>query len=142
MSLKPQAVCPVPQETARVARAAYPKGNLYMQMRDVLGSIYTDEDFVDLFPKEGQPAEAPWRLALITAMQFLENLSDRQAADAVRGRIDWKYLLGLELTDPGFDASVLCEFRLRLVQAGAEQLLLDTLLALCKERGWLKARER
>ena len=63
MSLKPQAVCPVPQETARVARAAYPKGNLYMQMRDVLGSIYTDEDFVDLFPKEGQPAEAPWRLA-------------------------------------------------------------------------------
>ena len=63
MSLKPQAVCPVPQETARVARAAYPKGNLYMQMRDVLGSIYTDEDFADLFPKEGQPAEAAWRLA-------------------------------------------------------------------------------
>lgn len=114
MSLKPQAVCPVPQETARVARAAYPKGNLYMQMRDVLGSIYTDEDFVDLFPKEGQPAEAPWRLALITMLQFLENLSDRQAADAVRGRIDWKYLLGLELTDAGFDASVLSEFRSRL----------------------------
>src|SRR6266478_4875 len=63
MSRKPQAVCPVPQETARVARAAYPKGNIYMQMRDVLGSIYTDEDFADLFPKEGQPAEAPWRLA-------------------------------------------------------------------------------
>jgi transposase len=91
MSLKRQAVCPVPQETARVARAAYPKGNLYMQMRDVLGSIYTDEDFADLFPKEGPPAEAPWRLALITVMQFLENLSDRQAADAVRGRIEWKY---------------------------------------------------
>ena len=114
MSLKSQAICPVPQETARVARAAYPKGTLYMQMRDVLGSIYTDEDFAALFPKEGQPAQSPWRLALITVMQFVENLSDRQAADAVRGRLDWKYLLGLELTDPGFDASVLSEFRARL----------------------------
>ena len=119
MSLKPQPVCPVPQETARVARAAYPKGNLYMQMRDVLGSIFTDEDFADLFPKEGQPAEAAWRLALITVLQFLEHLSDRQAADAVRGRIDWKYLLGLELTDAGFDASVLSEFRSRLVAGHA-----------------------
>ncbi|GHO47430.1 hypothetical protein KSX_56760 [Ktedonospora formicarum] len=90
MSLKPQPIEPVPQETARVARAAYPKGNLYMQMRDVLGSVYTNEDFADLFPKEGQPAEAPWRLALVTIMQFVENLSDRQAADAVRGRIDWR----------------------------------------------------
>jgi len=91
MSLKPQAICPVPQETARVARTVFSKGNLSMQMRDVLGSIYTDEDFVDLFPKEGQPAQAPWRLALVTVMQFVENLSDRQAADAVRARIDWKY---------------------------------------------------
>ena len=93
-----------------------------MQMREVLGSIYTDEDFADLFPKEGQPALAPWRLALITVMQFVENLSDRQAADAVRGKIDWKYLLSLELTDPGFDASVLSEFRARLVEQQAEHL--------------------
>jgi transposase len=77
MSLKAQAVCPVPKETARIARAAYSKGNLYMQMRDVLGSIYTDEDFADLFPREGQPAQVPWRLALVTVMQFVENLSDR-----------------------------------------------------------------
>jgi transposase len=116
MSLKPQPVCPVPQETARVARAAYPKGNVSMHMRDVLGSMYTDEDFADLFPKEGQPAEAPWRLAVVTVLQFLEHLSDRQAADAVRGRIDWKYLLGRDLTDPGFDASVLSEFRSRLIE--------------------------
>lgn len=142
MSLKPQTVCPVPQETARIARAAYPKGNLYMQMRDVLGSIYTDEDFVDLFPKEGQPAEAPWRLALITVLQFLEHLSDRQAVDAVRGRIDWKYLLGLELTDAGFDASVLCEFRARLVEQHAEQLLLEKMLTVFQQKGWLKARGR
>src|SRR5215470_16668835 len=142
MSLKPQAVCPVPQETARIARAAYPKGNLYMQMRDVLGSIYTDEDFVDLFPKEGQPAEAPWRLALITVLQFLENLSDRQAADAVRGRIDWKYALGLELADTGFDASVLSEFRGRLVEAGLEYELLNRQLAVLQKRGYLKGRGR
>jgi transposase len=142
MSLKVQAICPVPQETARVARAAYPKGNLYMQMRDVLGSIYTDKDFADLFPKEGQPAEAPWRLALITVLQFVENLSDRQAAEAVRGRIDWKYLLGLELTDAGFDASVLSEFRARLVAQQAEQRLLEKLLTLFRQKGWLKARGR
>ncbi len=142
MSLKAHAICPVPQETIRVARAAYPKGNLYMQMRDVLGTIYTDEDFADLFPKEGQPAEAPWRLALITVMQFLENLSDRQAADSVRGRIDWKYLLGLELTDAGFDASILSEFRARLVENHAEQLLLEKMLTVFQQKGWLKARGR
>ena len=70
----------------------------------------------------------------------MEELPDRQAADAVRGRIDWKYLLGLELTDPGFDASVLCEFRARLVEGEAEDLLLDALLTLFQEQGWLKSR--
>jgi transposase len=113
-----------------------------MQMRDVLGCIYTDEDFADLFSKEGQPAEAPWRLALVTIMQYVKNLSDRQAADAVRGRIDWKYLLGLELTDAGFDASVLSEFRLRLVEQHAEHLLLEKMLTLFGQKGWLKARGR
>ncbi len=142
MSLKSQAICPVPQETARVARAAYPKGNLYMQMRDVLGSIYTDEDFTNVFPREGQPAEAPWRLALVTVMQFVENLPDRQAADAVRGRIDWKYLLGLDLTNAGFDASVLSEFRARLIENHAEELLLSKMLTLFGQKGWLKARGR
>jgi transposase len=142
MSLKTQAICPVPEETARVARAAYPKGNIYMQMHDVLGSIYTDEDFVNLFPKEGQPALAPWRLALITVLQFVENLSDQRAADAVRGRIDWKYLLSLDLTDSGFDASVLSEFRTRLVAQHAEGLLLEKMLTLFRQKGWLKARGR
>lgn len=142
MSLKPQSICPVPQETARVARAAYPKGNIYMQMLDVLGSIYTDEDFIDLFPKEGQPAETAWRLAVVTVLQFVENLSDRQAAEAVRGRIDWKYLLGLDLTDPGFDASVLSEFRARLVEGHAEERLLEKMLTLFGQKGWLKARGR
>ena len=98
--------------------------------------------FADLFPKRGQPGLPPWRLALVTVLQFAEDLADRQAADAVRGRIDWKYLLGLELTDPGFDHSVLCEFRSRLVAGGAEQRLLDALLEACQARGLIKARGR
>jgi hypothetical protein len=111
MSLKLYPIGPVPEETARIARAAYPRGNIYLQLRDEFGTIYEDEDFVNLYPQRGQPAEAPWRLALVSVMQFREGLSDRQAADAVRGRLDWKYLLGLEVDDPGFDASVLVEFR-------------------------------
>lgn len=106
MSLKPAGISPVPEEPARIAHAAYPKGNVFMHLRDELGTIYQDESFAHLFSHTGQPAEAPWRLALVTIMQFAQGLSDRQAADAVRGRIDWKYALGLELTDPGFDASV------------------------------------
>ena len=84
MSLHPSPIPPVPEETARVAHAAFPKGTLYLEMRDVLGTMYTDELFVDLYPRRGQPAEAPWRLALVTFFQFLEGLSDRQAAEAVR----------------------------------------------------------
>jgi transposase len=141
MTLQPQQECSIPEETRHVAHAAYPKGNMYMKMRDALGTIYQDQAFAHLFPHNGRPVEAPWRLALITVMQFIEELPDRQAADAVRGRIDWKYLLGLELTDPGFDATVLCEFRKRLVEGGAEQVLLEALLTLFQERGWLKARQ-
>lgn len=139
MTLLTQTIGSVPEETARVARAAYPKGNIYLQLRDTLGTIYQDQSFAHLFPHNGRPVEAPWRLALITVLQFMEELPDRQAADAVRGRIDWKYLLGLDLTDPGFDASVLCEFRKRLVQGDAAQILLDRVLDLCKRQGWLKA---
>ena len=125
-----------------MARAAFPEGTTAMRVRDELGTIYRDEAFAALFPARGQPAGAPWRLALVSVLQFAEGLPDRKAADAVRGRIDWKYALGLELTDPGFDASVLSEFRTRLVTGSAECLLLDALLACCKERGWLKARGR
>jgi len=102
MSLQPKALPPVPAETARVARAAFPKSNRYLILRDELGTLYQDETFAELFARRGQPAESPAVLALVTVLQFAENLSDRQAADAVRSRIDWKYLLGLELTDAGF----------------------------------------
>jgi transposase len=139
MTLFPQAIGPIPEETARIARAANPKGTLAMWLRDALGAIYTDADFADLYPERGQPALAPWRLATVTLLQYAEDLTDRQAAEAVRTRLDWKYLLGLELADPGFDQSVLSEFRERLLAQGAESRLLDKLLAVCRERGWLKA---
>lgn len=139
MSLQPQTQYPIPEETQCVARAAFPKGNLYMRMRDEFGEIYTDEPFVELFPGRGQPAESPGRLAWVTVIQFAEGLSDRQAAEAVRGRIDVKYVLGLELTDPGFDFSVLSEFRERLVGGGKEVILLEALLTKLKQRHLLKA---
>ena len=142
MSLQPQPIGPVPEETARVAQAAFPKGNVYMRLRDELGSLYEDANFAPLFPIRGQPAETPWRLALVLGLQFAEDLSDREAAEAVRGRIDWKYVLGLELTDPGFDASVLSEFRSRLIEGAAERQLLDSMLARLKAVGLLKARGR
>ncbi len=142
MSLRaPVGYC-IPDETARVAHAAFPKGNPYMRMRDTLGPIYINPEFAHLFPKTGQPAEAPAQLALITVMQFAEGLSDSQAADAVRSRIDWKYALALPLTDPGFDASVLSEFRTRLINGAAELLLFETMLTLFREQGFLKARGR
>jgi transposase len=97
----PEAVAPVPEETARIAHAVFPQSNSYLRLRDELGVIYEDGSFAELFPRRGQPAEAPWRLAVATVLQFAEGLSDRQAADAVRSRIDWKYALALELSDPG-----------------------------------------
>jgi transposase len=140
MSLKPQEVNPIPEETIRVAHTAFPKGNAIMRIRDHLGPIYTDAQFTALFPHDGQPALSPGRLALISVLQFAEGLSDRQAADAVRSRIEWKYALALKLDDPGFDASVLCEFRNRLIAGQAEMLLFETLLTLLREQGFLKAR--
>ncbi len=139
MSMYPQEIGPIPAETMRVAHAAYPKGSLAMRLRDELGGMYQDEQFGALFPVRGQPAETPWRLAIVVVLQYVEGLTDRQAAEAVRGRIDWKYALGLDLADPGFDASVLAEFRERLVAGQAETLLLEVLLERCKQRGWLKA---
>ena len=138
MTMYPQEIGTIPEETRRIAQAACPKGTLAMRLRDVLGEVYTDEQFATLYPVEGQPAYAPWRLAVVTVLQFTENLTDRQAANAVRERIDWKYALSLELSDAGFDYSLLSAFRTRLVEKQAETLLLDRLLEVCKQRGWLK----
>ncbi|KTS10688.1 transposase [Methylobacterium radiotolerans] len=142
MSLRSQPLPPVPEDTARIAQAAFRRGTPYMLLRDRLGALFADADFADLYPKLGQPAYAPWRLALVTLMQFREGLSDRRAADAVRGRIDWKYLLALELADAGFDFSVLCEFRARLLEHEAGERLLTRLLDVARDGGLLKARGR
>ena len=104
--LQPQQRTEIPEMTRVVAKTAFPNGSIFMTLRDKLGPVFEDERFTHLYPGTGQPSESPARLAMVTIMQFLENLTDRQAADAVRGRIEWKYGLGLELTDPGFHYSV------------------------------------
>jgi transposase len=142
MSLHSHASSPISDETQRVARAAFPRGNLYLQVADGLGAIYHDIQFAALFPTRGQPAGSPARLALATVLQCAEGLSDRQAADAVRSRMDWQYVLGRALTDAGFDHTVLSECRTRLITGKAEHLLLDALLTLARARGLLKARGR
>jgi transposase len=143
MSLRlPQPVPPVPDDTARIARAAFPRGNPYLLLRDRLGPVFDDAGFADLYPRRGQPGYTPWRLALVTLLQFREGLSDRQAAEAVRARIDWKYLLALDLADAGFDYTVLCEFRARLLAGGAAERLLARMLDVAHEAGLIKARGR
>lgn len=139
MSLRARMVGGIPEETARVARAAFRKGTLAIRIRDELGELFSDAGFAGLYPSRGKPAWSPGRLALVSVMQFAEGLSDRQAADAVRGRLGWKYLLGLELTDAGFDHSILTEFRDRLIEGDAGIKLLDRVLAAAAERGLLKA---
>lgn len=110
MSLQPTQDFTIPELTLQVAHATSPTGSDYMRLRDELGTIFTDDAFATLYPRRGQPAEVSWRQALVTLLQFSERLTDRQAADGVRSRIDCKYLHGLELTDKGFHYSALCEF--------------------------------
>ena len=142
MSLRSPLVYCLPDETARVARAAFPRGNPYLRMYDTLGPLFASPDFADLYPGEGQPAVDPAHLALVTIFQFVEGLPDRQAADAVRGRIDWKYALCLPLDDEGFYASVLSEFRARLIAGGAERRLFETVLERLKDEALVKPRGR
>ena len=139
MSLHTHPLEAIPELTNQIAHRSFPKGTLAMHLRDALGSIYQDADFADLFPKRGRAAEAPWRLALVTVFQALENLSDRQAAEMVRGRLDWKYALSLPLDDAGFDASILTDFRQRLLEHEAQDRLLEPILQVCRQQGWLKA---
>src|SRR5260370_14511362 len=142
MSLGRRRLQEVPEETQEMSKAVFPNGNIYMAMRDQVGILFEAEDFAELFPAVGQPSESSWRLALISIMQFAENLTDRQAADAVRARIDWKYALCLAIRDTGFNYSVLSEFRARLVKGSAEDKILDILLGHFKEQGLRKAHVR
>ena len=142
MSLPHDRKTAIPEQTVKYARAAFPKGNKYVILRDELGEIFDDGQFSDLFSWKGATAASPGMLAMVCVMQFMENLSDQQAAEAVRSRIDWKYALGLEMEDPGFDSSVLTNFRARLLADGAEMRLLNHLLDLCNEKKLIKRRGR
>ncbi len=140
MSMQPQPWPQVPPATERVAKSAFRRGgSLPIRIRDELGSWYRDEDFASAFAVRGKPGISPAQLAMVTVLQFAENLTDRQAADEVRGRVDWKYCLGLELGDEGFDSSVLIGFRERLVASGTERMIFDRLLDLLRERGLVRA---
>jgi transposase len=138
MSMRPMPWPEVPEHTRAVARAAFPSGSLPMRLRDELGPVFADEDFLGLFATRGRPGISPAVLMLVTILQFAEHLTDRQAVQAVAGRIDWKYALGLDLGDPGFDNSVLSEFRARLVEHELSRLCFDKILDRCRELGLVK----
>jgi len=141
MALHPHPLPSVPDATAAAVRAAFPKGNLYVDLRAEFGTLYDDQLFADLYPPTGRPVEvAPWRLALVMVLQYIEGLTDRQAADAVRRCMDWQDALSLDLTDPGFDFTLLHDFRGRVLTHVAGQRFLDCFLAACNARGWIKAR--
>ncbi len=140
--MQPQPWPEVPADTARVARKAFRKGALAIRARDELGSWYGDAEFAAAYGVRGKPGISPAQLAMVTVLQFTENLTDRQAADAVRGRLDWKYCLGLALEDEGFDFSVLSEFRARLVAGSLELKILGLLLDRLKGLGLVKSGSR
>jgi len=132
----------IPEETARVAKAVYRNGNIYLDMRDKFGHFYQDEEFSELFDHRGKRGTSPANLAMVMVMQYSEGLTDKQAVEAVRSRIDWKYMLGLELEDSGFDQSVLSRFRDRIVKGGQEQRLLDQMLREFDKHGYLDKSEQ
>jgi transposase len=142
MSLREPLDYTIPEQTAAVARAAFPKSNTIMRMRDAFGALFFNQDCAHLYHAEGAPAYSPARLALICVFQFAEGLSDAQAASAVGARIDWKYALALPLTEPGIDPSVLSDFRDRLIDGAAELLLFTTLLERFSQQGLLRKRGR
>ncbi|MBK9054973.1 MAG: IS1182 family transposase [Chloroflexi bacterium] len=139
MSMSRRYIVEIPEETKEIAQTAFPNGNMYMTMRDELGMMYEDSEFAQLFAHDGQPGLPPGLVAMVTVMQYAEGLTDRQAAEAVRARIDWKYALNLEIRDSGFHYSVLSEFRDRLIAGGQEAKLLDDMLQQWRERGLVKA---
>jgi len=142
MCMQP-AAWPEPEPRIAAAIAAKYRGRrprpLAVLIRDQLGEWLGDEDFAAAFGTRGKPGWSPSRLALVTVLQRAENLTGRQAAGSVRTRIDWQYLLGLPWDDPGFDHTVLAEFRARVAGAGLEQVALDALLGKLAAEGLVKA---
>ena len=139
MSLQPRRLPEVPADTARAAKASFPKGSLAIRIRDELGEVWSDQRFHDLFGNRGRPGISPAQLMIVLVLAMVENLTDRQAADMARRAIDWKYALGLALDDPGFDFTVLSEFRARLVAGSMETEALDALLIALAGLGLVKS---
>jgi len=138
--VRPRVGVEVPELTARVARASNPAGTTAMWVRDRLDGLWADEDFAGWYPRDGRPGISPAQLATVSVLQFLLDLSDRDAAEAVRCRIDFKYALGLDPGDPGFHHSVLGDFRERLLEDGRADRLLDLALTRLKEAGLVRKR--
>lgn len=143
MSLQPKGLPEIPARTVAVARAAFPHETLAMRVRvrvrDRLGEVFADEAFVEAFGHRGAPGLSPVVLSMVTVLQFTENLTDRQAAVMAVRAIDWKYAIGVELTDIGFDATVLSRFRTRLAGHGMERVVFDRLLEVCRDQGLVGA---
>jgi transposase len=138
--LTPRPLGPVPEDTRILGHALLDENNLYRKIGDEYAELVKDEDFASMYSKTGQPGYSPARLSIVIVLQAMEHLSDRVAVGMVRTRIDWKYALHLPLEDDGFDASVLSEFRSRLLSHQAERKFFDALLEKLKEKGMLKGR--
>lgn len=132
----------IPSETERVVKATLKKSNKYVLLRDELGVIYQDETFAALYCSHGAESLPPGLVAQLVVIQYIEGLSDRAVMEQLPVRLDWKYFLGLELTHPGYDYSVLSEFRQRLTEHEQAELLLEGVLTVCTKAGLLKVRGR
>lgn len=139
MSLQPKGLPEIPAQTVAVAQEAFSQGTLAMRVRDRLGEVFADEPFAGAFGRRGAPGLSPTVLSLVTVLQFTEHLTDRQAAAMAVRAIDWKYAIGAELTDTGFDATVLSRFRARLAEHGMERVVFDRLLEVGQNQGLIGA---
>jgi transposase len=141
MSLRPRPWPEPSEEVVRAVLAIYARRRAPMPVaaRDELGELFADDQFAAAFAEVGPEAQSPGRLMLATVLQAAEGLTDRQAAEAVRDKLSWKYALGLSLTDTGFDASILSEFRTRLVTHDLQSRALDLMVTRLVEKGLLKA---
>ena len=130
----------MPKETDEVGGKILGPDSVYKLVGDELFSQFPEEDFADLYSEEGKPAISPVLLSFVTIFQYLEKYPDRQAAEAMRMRIDWKYALHLPLSYEGFDFSVLCEFRDRLLKHKAEGRIFERLVEVFHSKGLIKER--
>lgn len=138
MALSKEGLGEIPEETKRIAQAVHRKGNVYMQVRDELDGMVSDAMFADLYAEMGRPSVSPSCLVLVLIMQYMAGYSDRQAAEAARDKISWKYALSLEMTDVGFDASILSDFRGRLLEHEGGSRLFEQVLSHLSEKALLK----